>query len=91
MKNSALGEKVWQCWHRGRDNSKVHFDDTCFFLATAIRKSDKILTLARSLLQWPRVNLYFDHLGLQQLALPRLQGTRCLSEFSQRLCFALQL
>ena len=33
VEDFALGEKVWQCWHGGRDDSKVHFDDTCFFFS----------------------------------------------------------
>ena len=29
MEGSARGEKLRQCWHRGRDDSRIRLDDTC--------------------------------------------------------------
>ena len=29
MEDSTCGEKLRQCWHRGRDDSQIRLDDTC--------------------------------------------------------------
>ena len=29
MENPGFSKELRQCWHRGRDDAKVHLDDTC--------------------------------------------------------------